>query len=121
MRRLTAAAGTVAQGRFDTQVPVRSRDELGQLSRAFNEMTARLRAARQMQVDFVANVSHELRTPLTSIKGMVETLRAGPWMTSTVRDRFLGTVESETNRLIRLVNDSAAALPRRLGGAEPAP
>lgn len=105
VRRLTEAAGTVAQGHLDTQVPVRARDELGQLSRAFNDMTSRLRAARQMQTDFVANVSHELRTPLTSIKGMVETLRAGAVDDLDVRDRFLGTVEGETNRLIRLVND----------------
>ncbi len=105
VRRLTEAAGAVAQGHFDTRVPARSRDELGQLSRAFNAMTARLRAARQMQTDFVANVSHELRTPLTSIKGMVETLRAGAVEDLDVRDRFLGTVESETDRLIRLVND----------------
>lgn len=105
VRRLTDAAGAVAQGHLDTQVPARSRDELGQLSRAFNAMTARLRSARQMQVDFVANVSHELRTPLTSIKGMVETLRAGAVEDLDVRDRFLGTVESETDRLIRMVHD----------------
>ncbi|HOT92619.1 MAG TPA: ATP-binding protein [Anaerolineae bacterium] len=105
VRHLTDAAGAVAQGHFGTQVPARSRDELGQLSRAFNDMTLRLRAARQMQTDFVANVSHELRTPLTSIKGMVETLRAGAVEDLDVRDRFLGTVESETDRLIRLVND----------------
>jgi signal transduction histidine kinase len=105
LRRLTVAAGGVAEGQFDTQVPVRSRDELGRLSRAFNDMTARLRAARQMQTAFVANVSHELRTPLTSIKGMVETLRDGAVDDLTVRDRFLEVVEHETNRLIRLVND----------------
>jgi signal transduction histidine kinase len=68
-------------------------------------MTARLRAARQMQVDFVANVSHELRTPLTAIKGTVETLRDGAVDDPRVRDRFLETVEDETDRLIRLVND----------------
>jgi signal transduction histidine kinase len=105
LRRLTAAAGAVAQGRFDQHVPVRSRGELGRLSRAFNEMTARLRAARQMQVDFVANVSHELRTPLTAVKGMVETLRDGAVDDPKVRDRFLETIENETDRLIRLVND----------------
>jgi len=105
VRRLTDAAGAVARGQLDTQVPARSRDELGQLSRAFNAMTARLRFARQMQVDFVANVSHELRTPLTSIKGMVETLRAGAVEDLDVRDRFLGTVESETDRLIRMVHN----------------
>jgi signal transduction histidine kinase len=58
-----------------------------------------------MQVDFVANVSHELRTPLTAIKGLVETLRDGAVDDTDVRDRFLETVEDETDRLIRLVND----------------
>jgi signal transduction histidine kinase len=105
LRRLTAAAGAVAQGQFDQQVPVRSGDEIGRLSLAFNDMTARLQAARQMQVDFVANVSHELRTPLTSIKGMLETLRAGAVDDPGVRDDFLETAESETDRLIGLVND----------------
>ncbi|MFN2225171.1 MAG: ATP-binding protein, partial [Anaerolineae bacterium] len=105
LRRLTAAAGAVAHGDLDQQVPVGSRDELGRLSGTFNEMTARLRAARQMQVDFVANVSHELRTPLTAVKGTVETLRDGAVDDPEVRDRFLETVEVETDRLIRLVND----------------
>ena len=105
LRRLTAAASAVARGQFNQQVAVRSRDEVGHLSQAFNDMTARLQTARQMQVDFVANVSHELRTPLTSIKGMLETLRDGAVDDPEVRDRFLETAESETDRLIRLVND----------------
>jgi signal transduction histidine kinase len=78
---------------------------VGRLSHAFNEMTSRLQAARNMQVDFVANVSHDLRTPLTAVKGLVETLRDGAVDDALVRDRFLETVESETDRLIRLVND----------------
>jgi signal transduction histidine kinase len=105
VKRLTTAARAVSHGKLDQQVPVGSRDELGQLSRAFNEMTARLRAARQTQIDMVANVSHELRTPLTSIKGLVETLRHGAVDDYEVRDEFLETVEQETDRLIRLVND----------------
>jgi signal transduction histidine kinase len=105
VRRLTEAAEAVAQGKFNQQVPVRSKDELGRLSQTFNDMTARLRAARQMQINFVANVSHELRTPLTSIKGIVETLQDGAVDDLSVRDHFLQTVEGETDRLIRLVND----------------
>jgi signal transduction histidine kinase len=100
-----SAAGAVAQGQFDQTVPVKSKDELGRLSRAFNDMTARLRAARQMQMGFIADVSHELRTPLTAVKGTVETLRGGAVDDPEVRDRFLETVENETDRLIRLVND----------------
>lgn len=103
--QLTKAAGVVAKGQFDQQVQVQSQDEIGDLAQAFNDMTARLQAARQMQVDFVANVSHELRTPLTSVIGLVETLRNGAVDDPEVRDDFLETVENEANRLTRLVND----------------
>lgn len=105
VQQLTAAAEAVAAGHFDQAVQVHSRDELGRLGQTFNDMTSRLQAARQMQVDFVADVSHELRTPLTSIKGTIETLRDGAVNDLEVRDRFLETVEIETDRLIRLVND----------------
>ncbi len=105
VRQLTNAAEAVAAGRFDQSVAVRSRDEIGRLSHTFNDMTTRLQAARQMQVDFVADVSHELRTPLTSIKGTIETLRDGAIGDLEVRDRFLATIDGETDRLIRLVTD----------------
>lgn len=105
LRRLTEAAGAVARGRLDQRVPVGSRDELGRLSQTFNEMVARLQAARQMQLDIVANVSHELRTPLTGLKGLVETLRDGAVDDPEARDSFLEMMETETDRLIRLVND----------------
>ena len=105
LQQLTAAAEAVAEGQFDQLAPIRSQDEIGRLGHTFNDMTARLQAARQMQIDFVANVSHELRTPLTSIKGTVETLRAGAVNDLEVRDHFLETIEGETDRLIRLVAD----------------
>nr|MBP7688456.1 HAMP domain-containing protein [Thermoflexales bacterium] len=105
VQQLTSAAEAIAAGQFDQAVNVASHDELGRLGNTFNDMTTRLNAARQMQIDFVANVSHELRTPLTSIKGTVETLRDGAVDDLSVRDRFLETIETETDRLTRLVND----------------
>jgi signal transduction histidine kinase len=105
IRQLTLAADEVARGNLERQVPVRSADEIGRLGQAFNRMVAQLRATERMRTDFVSNVSHELRTPLTAIKGLVETLRDGAVDDREVRDRFLTTVEDETDRLIRLVND----------------
>ena len=101
---LTKAAGKVAAGDLETSVPAKGRHEIARLSRAFNEMTTRLKSARQAQVDFVANVSHELRTPMTSIKGMLETLGEGD-VEPEARDRFLHTMRGEADRLINLVND----------------
>ncbi|MCR2833989.1 sensor histidine kinase [Parerythrobacter lacustris] len=56
--------------------------------------------------DFVANASHELRTPLASIIGYVETLLEGePPATPEIRQKFLGTILNEANRLQGLVSD----------------
>ena len=80
-------------------------DEIERLTVTINDMLERLDNFFQAQVRLSADVSHELRTPLTAIKGMLETLRAGAVHDAEVRDDFLETAESETDRLIRLVND----------------
>jgi two-component system phosphate regulon sensor histidine kinase PhoR len=64
-----------------------------------------LQVVERMRAQFVTDVSHELRTPLTAVKGSVETLRDGAVDDPAVRERFLASIESETDRLIRLVND----------------
>ncbi len=59
----------------------------------------------RLRTSFVSDVSHELRTPLTAIKGFVETLQESCVDDPETRGRFLDTVASETDRLIRLTND----------------
>lgn len=58
----------------------------------------------EMRKDFVANVSHELKTPLTTIKTYAETLYENEMDRDTNR-RFLEIINSETNRMTRLVQD----------------
>jgi len=102
---LTIAAGKLSAGDFDYPLQASSQDELGRLSRTFVIMRDRLQAVEQMRTQFVSDVSHELRTPLTAIKGLIETLQDGAADDPAVRDRFLASIEGETDRLIRLVND----------------
>ena len=61
--------------------------------------------AGQMRRDFVANVSHELRTPLTAVLGFIETLRGAARNDPEARERFLDIMETEANRMNRLVKD----------------
>jgi two-component system phosphate regulon sensor histidine kinase PhoR len=58
-----------------------------------------------MRRDFVANVSHELRTPLTALMGFIETLKHAARDDPKARERFLGIMEQEAGRMIRLVRD----------------
>lgn len=62
-----------------------------------------LAQAEQMRRDFVANVSHELRTPLTAVMGFVETLRTTARNDAVARERFLGIMAGEAERMNRLV------------------
>jgi signal transduction histidine kinase len=105
VRSLTTAADRLAAGDFDYRIEVDSPEELAHLAGSFGAMRDELRRALQARTDLVSNVSHELRTPLTAIKGLTETLRDGAVDDPTARDRFLASIESQTDRLIRLVND----------------
>jgi two-component system sensor histidine kinase VicK len=55
--------------------------------------------------EFVANVSHELRTPLTTMRSYLEALAEGAWRDEEIAPNFLETARTETERMIRLVND----------------
>ena len=55
--------------------------------------------------EFVANVSHELRTPLTTMRSYLEALADGAWKDENIAPHFLNVTQTETERMIRLVND----------------
>ncbi len=63
------------------------------------------RRVERMRVDFIANASHELRTPLASLLGFVETLQGPAREDSAARERFLGIMREQAQRMARLVDD----------------
>ena len=59
----------------------------------------------QMRADFVANASHELRTPLASLKGFIETLQGAAKDDPEAREKFLGIMQEQADRMSRLIED----------------
>jgi|YNPNPStandDraft_1061719.scaffolds.fasta_scaffold17284_3 two-component system OmpR family sensor kinase len=104
---ITQTAHAIARSNDLTQrIETRAtRDELGRLAATFNEMLERIEALFRAQQRFVADVSHELRSPLTTIRGNLDLLRRGALQDPAARTETLATIEAETARMQRLVQD----------------
>ena len=77
LREMVVAARAMARGEYGRRVTATSRDEVGELARAFNAMAADLAEVDRMRRDLVANASHELRTPIGALQAMLENLVDG--------------------------------------------
>jgi two-component system, OmpR family, sensor kinase len=101
---LEGAARNLAAGRQGEPLPVDSQDELGRLTRAFNEMQEQLARVDRARREFIANASHELRTPIFSLGGFVELLQ-DEQLDQATRDEFLTTMAEQVERLQKLAVD----------------
>ncbi len=102
VRDMRQAAERIASGGYGERVPVRSRDELGELADQFNRMAAALERLERTRRDLVADVAHELRTPLAGLAGYLEGLVDGVLEPS---PEVLDRMQREVWRLQRLVED----------------
>jgi len=119
VRRLDAAIHRLSEGDLDVQVPVRGRDEMARLGRAFNEMASKLRAGREQARELTrreklsslgrlaAGVAHDVRNPLHSIGLTLQHLQEACAPESDERrrdfDRSLAIIRDEIHRLDKLV------------------
>ncbi|HSD61181.1 MAG TPA: sensor histidine kinase [Burkholderiales bacterium] len=99
--------------------------KLEQKSRELEAATAELRAANErlkevdrMKDDFISTVTHELRTPLTSIRAFSEILLEDPEGEAAQRQKFLGIIVKEAERLTRLINQVLDLAKLESGRAE---
>ena len=120
---LSRGAKRVGGGELGHQIEVYSNDELGELSRSFNDMSVglmdregelrraneriseaneRLKRLDTMKTFLLGNISHELRTPLASIKGHIEV----------VLDEQVGRINEEQRESLTFANMDADHLDR---------
>lgn len=104
VKRLELAAERVAAGEFSQPIRIDSRDELGELARAFSAMQEQIAQLDRARKRFIATASHELRTPVFSLGGFVELLEDEELDPET-RRRFLEQVREQVERLRKLSVD----------------
>ncbi|MGO1057155.1 HAMP domain-containing sensor histidine kinase [Crossiella sp. CA198] len=102
LRDMTSAAIGMAAGNYRERVRATSKDEVGQLATAFNQMAADLGAADQQRRELIANVSHELRTPITALRAVLENVVDGVTQPDSAT---MHTALAQTERLGTLVTE----------------
>ncbi|MRN54677.1 HAMP domain-containing sensor histidine kinase [Paenibacillus monticola] len=102
IQALTQATKRLAKGDFDVEIKTKHVDEMGALTRSFNEMASELKQLEQMRQDFVSNISHEIQTPLTSISGFALAMKNSNLVAENERNYYLDIVIAESGRLSRL-------------------
>ncbi|MDR0222499.1 MAG: HAMP domain-containing histidine kinase [Oscillospiraceae bacterium] len=104
LRQIGNTARRFAGGDFSVRIErTKNNDEIGELSRVFNDMADELENAEEIKNDFISSVSHELRTPLTAIKGWSETvleLKDGE-----TTEKGMRVIIAETERLTGMVEE----------------
>ncbi len=102
---LMSGTEKVAEGKYET-VPISSRDEIADLTIAFNSMSEKLRKLDEMRMQLMSEISHEMRTPLQVIKaGCYSIMHAKDASPLVDRQReAVGMIHQATNRINQFVN-----------------
>ena len=112
IRKLANGMKNIAQGDFETEIPVQAMDEFGQIAVYMNQMQEtvreimeRERVAERTKNDLITNVAHDLRTPLTSIIGYIGWVKDQPSMDANIRQKYLEIAWRKALHLEQMTNE----------------
>lgn len=109
---LRNSAENIKEGNLDFALELQTKDEIGQLNEAFENMRRRLQESVQLRLqdeenrkELISNISHDLRTPITNIKGYIEGIRDGVADTPEKMDKYVNIIYSKAVDLDKLVDE----------------
>ncbi len=112
LRVLVHATHQIKNGNLNFQVTSRSKDELGELTVAFEQMRFKLKESIEMQLQYeenrkelISSISHDLKTPITAIKGYVEGIVDGVADTPEKMDKYVKTIYTKATDMDRMIDD----------------
>ncbi|WP_176585401.1 sensor histidine kinase [Priestia megaterium] len=112
IRELKEAAEKIKQGDLHFEISANSRDEIGELTQAFEEMRQKLKSSVELQIQYednrkqlLSSISHDLRTPITSIVGYVEGIQDGVANTPDKLSKYLLTISTKAKDMNALIDE----------------
>ncbi|CAG7631928.1 ATP-binding protein [Paenibacillus allorhizosphaerae] len=112
LKTLKEAAEHIREGDLEHKLAPGRKDEIGELSDAFEEMRHRLRESIHTQLQYetnrkelLANITHDLKTPITAIGACVDGLRDGIADTPEKRMKYLQSIHKKVSDLNHLIDE----------------
>lgn len=112
LRALKRAAEEIKDGNLDFEVVPQSDDEIGELSRAFEEMRRKLKKSVEVQLQYeenrkelISNISHDLKTPVTAIKGYAHGIMDGVSNSPDKLEKYIRTIYTKAEDMDRLIDE----------------
>jgi len=115
VRKITAAAGEIAEGHFDVQTGIRRRDEIGQLNDAIHRVAGQLNEFVTGQRRFLGDISHELCTPIARTRVALGVLEEHG---DPAQKRYVESAVEEVEHMSALVNELLQFSKAGLAGPE---
>ncbi|MFD1130647.1 sensor histidine kinase [Paenibacillus provencensis] len=103
--QMEKATRKIAAGHLDSRVEVSTKDEIGSLAAAINDLAKDLQRYQDTRTEFFANISHELKTPIMYLEGYANVISKGLYETEEDMKKYLDIISQEAKRLNRLIID----------------
>ncbi|MGM0379698.1 MAG: HAMP domain-containing sensor histidine kinase [Bacillota bacterium] len=105
-------ANEIKNENFDYKINYKSKDEIGQVYKAFDNMRIKLKDSQQKNQKYkenrkklIANISHDLKTPITAIKGYINGIIDGVAKTKKKEEEYFKIIKNYINDMDKLIND----------------
>lgn len=112
LTQLKIGTEKIKDGDLSFEVKAESRDEIGELCNAFDDMRKRLKESVELQLQYednrkelISNISHDLKTPITSIKGYVEGIKDGVADTPEKMEKYVNTIYNKAQSMNYLIEE----------------
>jgi len=112
LTQLENAALQIRKGNYDFKINTTAKDEIGDLSRTFEETRKQLKETEKIKRKYennrnelISNISHDLKTPITTIKGYIEGIIDGIPSSKEKKDKYLKTIYQNTVNMESLINE----------------
>lgn len=112
LKELEYSANEIKNGNLEYKTKVYSKDEIGEVGIAFEDMRQRLKKSLETQLQYeenrkelISNISHDLKTPITSIKGYIEGIKDGVADSPDKMNKYINTIYSKAAHMDQLIDE----------------